>query len=160
MSSVVVRFPFPREATVHDQLLMFSTEREFRKKLNIENIPSDAIREVFRIWALCFRAASQTRKDDRISIKRFLYAADFSVVRLQHEYESRYHHPSNTMSDIERRNKVSWYWMLVVARRIFCKRYKGFLDEILRNLVSREFCVCLITWDPSWMDEIQNKWDT
>ncbi|QQS16151.1 MAG: hypothetical protein IPK84_02250 [Candidatus Moraniibacteriota bacterium] len=158
MSATAARFPFPKEATVHNQLLMFFTEREFKKKFHTENAPSASVREVFRTWALCFRDDSQIQADERISIDRFFYAADFSVVRWQHENEreSRYQ-MLNTVGATERRNKVLWYWMLVVARRIFCKRYKRFLDEALKMLTSSESCVCLTTWDPSWMDEIQNK---
>ena len=157
MLARVIRYSSPKEATVHNQLLMFSTEREFRKKLRLEDVPSLGLLEVFRIWALCFRDELQVCKGERISIERFLYAADFSAVRWQHEYECKYQR-LNSVSEVEERGKVLWYWMIAVARRIFCKRYKGFLDEMLEKLASREFCVNLTTWNPEWMGEIRNGW--
>lgn len=157
MSTAIIRFPFPREATVYGQLLMFFTESEFKKKLRLESIPSSAVREIFRTWALCFRDIPYVDMGERISPERLLCAADFSVVRWQNEHKFANKQLASA-SEIKRRNKVLWYWMIVVARRLFCKRYKGFLDDIVKKLASPEFCVNLPTWDPKWMDEIRSKW--
>lgn len=156
MSTAIIRFPFPKEATVYGQLLMFFTESEFKKKLRLESIPSPAVRDIFRTWALCFRDAPYA-DNERISPERLLCAADFSVVRWQHEHKFADKRLASA-SEIKRRNKVLWYWMIVVARRLFCKRYKGFLAEMMGKLASPEFCIHLTTWDPEWMDEIRSKW--
>ena len=156
MSTQVVRYPFPKEATVYRQILMFFTESEFKKKLRLEDIPSLAVREIFRAWALCFRDAPYAG-NERIPPERFLRAADFSVVRWQNEHKCA-SRQSVSADEIKRRNKVLWCWMIVVARRLFRNRYKRFLAEMMGKLVSPEFCVNLTTWDPEWMDEIQGKW--
>ena len=153
MSAQAIRFPFPKEATVCNQLVMFFTEREFKKKLHLEDIPSRSIREIFPIWARCFRDTQFVDRDERVTVERFLFAADFSVVQWQHEHRlagGRLDYES----EIERRNRVLWYWMIVVARRLFCKRYKGFLDEMMKKLASPEFCVHLTTWNSDGLSKI------
>lgn len=157
MSAQVVRYPSPKETTVCSQLVMFFGERGFKKKLHLEDIPSRPIREIFRIWACCFRDVPFVGRDERITVARFLFAADLSVVQWQHE-RIRPEIRLNTRSEIERINRILWCWMIIVARRLFCNRYKGFLAEMMEKLASPEFCIHLPTWNPEWMDEIRSKW--
>lgn len=155
MSARVARFPSPKEATVCSQLTMFFKECEFKEKLRLKDVPSRPIREIFPTWARCFRDVPFTDRDERITVERFLFAADFSVVQWQHG-RSRPESRLNSKSEIERVNSTLWYWMIIVARRLFCKRYKGFFDEMLEKLASPEFCVHLTTWNSDDLSKILN----
>jgi hypothetical protein len=156
MSETSIKFLSPRESTVHNQLLKFFLEREFKRKLPDYDIPTLAVREIFRIWALCFRDVPCVDADERISSARFLEAADFSVVQWQHQYMKRYISVGRIDKDrIHRANAVLWYWMIVVAQRLFSARYKGFLDDVREKLVSQEFCVNLTTWDSEWISRVE-----
>ncbi len=94
-----------------------------------------AVSCVCELWAKCFRDSNA--ECGGISVERFLFSADFSVIQAHHELGEI----------IMAQDCELWYWMMRVAEKIVSSEFFHLVEE---RLNAPGFCVQILTWTKSY----------